>query len=185
MPIGSLSAHAIVINDLCPRNPKTILDLGIGTGFYGASIRQWLNYGNPESFKDTRLEGIEGFAKYRNPLWSFYDVVTVYDIRTINIQVHYDCILLCDVIEHMSIDDGLAVIEKYKKNLFENGVFYIITPGIFCEQGGVYGNEFEVHRSLWTDQIFIDAGFEIMQSGANVDSLGQIMIVAKYTNTPT
>ncbi|MGJ8488671.1 hypothetical protein ACSFB5_12350, partial [Glaesserella parasuis] len=85
---------------LATRRPGRVLYLGIGSGFHGAIVRQWVDLGvRPWS---TLLVGVEAWADYRNPLWDLYNLVFVETIQR-HLDLHpetFDCILLGDVIEH-------------------------------------------------------------------------------------
>jgi hypothetical protein len=78
MPTGCCSLVAIATQFVVFR-PGSVLDLGIGTGFYGAVVRQWLD-GGVRPWR-TRLVGVEGFATYRSPCWDLYDEVVVPSIE--------------------------------------------------------------------------------------------------------
>ena len=73
MPIGCTSLVPMIAHELMAHRPSSVLDLGIGMGFYGAVVRQWLDLGvRPWR---TRIVGVEGFEAYRNPCWDVYDTV--------------------------------------------------------------------------------------------------------------
>ncbi len=86
MPIGAMTAVPYVMYELSlvPPKPKYVLDLGIGFGFYGAAIRQWLDLGivfpNKNSEEATVLLGVEVHGNYRNPCWDLYDYVSFMNI---------------------------------------------------------------------------------------------------------
>ncbi len=199
MPIGCLSSVAHIVNRLIQRRPKTVLDLGIGMGFYGAAIRQWLDMGFAVNF-NVQLVGVEGFERYRNPCWDLYNEVYVQSIEdflqrmeTIRQQptkyaeavaCQFDAVLLTDVLEHFDKPVGASVITRVLNCLTQDGIFIISTPAIETEQGAVYGNEFERHKCAWSAaelKQFVEAkpGFsvEILQDG-NPDSFGNLMLTA-------
>lgn len=179
MPIGSFSTFRDVIRLVLMHNPKTVLDLGIGHGINGAGVRNWLDVGM--EYK-THLEGVEGF-NYRSPLWDCYNVVheTTIDKFFETDSRKWDCILMTDVIEHFTKDDGVFVITRCKERLSPGGLFVVVTPGVWIEQGAAYGNELETHRSLWGPLDFMAHGFHILKDG-HEDDMGYKMIVAEYQN---
>ncbi len=64
MPIGCCSLVPEIATRLARSRPRSALDLGIGMGFYGAVVRQWLDPGvRPWQ---TKLVRIEDFAGNRN-----------------------------------------------------------------------------------------------------------------------
>ena len=62
MPIGCCSLDPAIATQFVVFRPGSVLDLGIGMGFYGAVVRQWLD-GGVQPWR-TRLVGVEGFAAY-------------------------------------------------------------------------------------------------------------------------
>lgn len=181
MPIGSLSVFATMMDALNKSKPKSVLDLGMGMGIYAAGIRQWCDMGY--GFR-TYIEGVEIFEEYKNSSWLLYNDFTVCSIDEYlkNSTSKFDCILLMDVIEHFEKQKGFELIENIKQHLEKGGMFYIATPGIFCEQGSVHGNESEKHLSLWSSEDFKNVGFEIITAGKTPDKLGHQMVLVKYIN---
>lgn len=178
MPIGSYAVVPEVVYHLVTKQPKTHLDLGIGFGMYGAAIRQWLDLG-VMPYK-TILHGVEGFEFYENPVWQLYDKVFIEDIQDFEPAVKYDSITMCDVIEHFTKEDGIKVLDKLKSWLNPKGIILIATPGEFCPQDAVYGNEFERHRSLWTKMDFTGEGFKVLRDKRPC-KYTHSMLIAKYT----
>jgi len=179
MPIGSFSVLPDAVLELVNKHPKSVLDLGIGFGMYGAAVREWIDMG-VYPFR-TLLHGVEYFGNYRSSLWELYDRVHVKPIQEFIPEQTYDAITLMDVIEHFTLEDGIKQLNIIKTWLNPGGILLVGTPAIFCEQGAVYGNEKERHLSVWTNQQFIDLGFTPLRSG-QPDKYGHQMLLAKYTN---
>ena len=131
---------------------------------------------------NTQLEGVEGY-NYRSPLWDCYDKVHECTIQEFfeKDSRKWDCILLTDVIEHFTKQEGEFVITKCKERLRPKGLFVVVTPAVWIEQGAAYGNELEVHKSLWSSLDFQAHGFHIVKDG-KADDMGYMMIVAEYVN---
>ena len=114
MPIGSFTAVPHFAMELCSRRPARVLDLGIGSGFLGAVVRQWVDLGaRPWG---TFLVGVEAWADYRNPLWDLYNLVVVDTIERY-LDRHpetFGAVLLGDVLEHFGRDDGYELIGKLR-----------------------------------------------------------------------
>lgn len=181
MPIGCCSLVPTIATHLHLAHPRSVLDLGIGMGFYGAVVRQWLDLGvRPWR---TRLVGIECFAGYRNPCWDLYDQVIVSPIEAyLNQSTEmWDAILLLDVLEHFSHDTGSQLLAAARGRLSQGGQFFVGTPAVWMEQGAAYGNELERHRSLWTAEELREAGLELIDSGER-DRFGNRMLVATQSN---
>ena len=174
MPFGSHSSLADITQLVCLNNPNSFLDLGIGNGMNGAMIRNYCG-------RDRLLVGVEGFGEYNNPMWSLYSKIEIKPIQEFEPSQKFDCIICSDVIEHFDKLDGIDQINKWKCWLNDNGVLIISTPAIWIEQGDVNGNSFERHRSLWSEQDFINLGFTIYRNSEPC-KYGHIMIVAEYLN---
>lgn len=177
MPIGCFSLVPTIAARLMASKPASVLDLGIGMGFYGAVVRQWLDMG-VKPWK-TRLIGVEGFEGYRNPCWDLYDEVFERPIEGyLNARAEtFDAILLLDVLEHFERDAGSWILTAARHHLTPNGSLYVGTPAVWMDQGAAHGNEFERHRSLWTAEELQRLGFEILENG-EVDRWGNRMLLA-------
>ncbi len=119
-------------------NPRTILDVGVGTGYYGELIRTAL--------PKVKLHGIEIFEKYRNEKWKNYDSVKIKDIRDIPF-ISWSLTLMVDVLEHFTREDGLALLDRI------HGYVLVSTPRNY-DQGEVHGNIHQKHLSQWTEEDF-------------------------------
>lgn len=184
MPIGSYSSFRDIMRQVLMHSPKTILDLGIGHGINGAGIRNWLNVGVFDNYKDTFIMGVEGFSKYESPLWKCYDMVYLSTIQEFLAarEQGFDCVLMTDVLEHFDKDEGNAVISNIINYMLNpGGILLISTPAVWIEQGAAYGNQLETHRSLWHFTDFIGMpGVEIIKDGRE-DDMGYKMLVVKIT----
>jgi glycosyltransferase involved in cell wall biosynthesis len=124
-------------------NPQSILDMGVGSGFYGEIIKR--------AMPDTKIDGIEIFPKYKNRMWDNYDHITEADIRTAELG-EYDLYLMIDIIEHMTKEEGLELLRKIK------GPVIVSTP-IDYDQDEVDGNVYQKHLYKWKLEDFSE--FEI------------------------
>jgi 2-polyprenyl-3-methyl-5-hydroxy-6-metoxy-1,4-benzoquinol methylase len=88
---------------------KIILDLGCGRGSYGYLLKKI--YG--QSF---RIIGVDVYSDYfHSPSYvgKYYDQYFLKDIRNLNYtSILFDIALACDVIEHISQDDAIRLINK-------------------------------------------------------------------------
>jgi len=179
VPIGCCSLVPMIATEFGIRKPASVLDLGIGMGFYGAVVRQWCDMGvRPWR---TRLVGVEAWEGYCNPCWDLYDEVVIEPVLSFfewSSDVWHS-ILLLDVVEHFEKDEGFAVLAAARKRLAETGLLYVGTPAVWMDQGDAHGNEFERHRSLWTVADFTRLGFSILHDG-HLDPHGNQMILAGF-----
>ena len=156
MPVSFFDPVPVVFNIIDFYRPKSILDIGIGFGKYGVLCRELLDifHGrfNKEQW-DITIDGIEVFEKYRNRLWDVYNNIYIGD--AINIlnksNSKYDLIICSDVIEHFDKESGHKLINLCLK---KSDKIIINTPREFMEQGDVFGNIYETHRSLWKPRDF-------------------------------
>lgn len=182
MPIGCTSLIPYIAQDLYHRRPASVLDLGCGNGLYGALVRNYCGDLAPDVATPTYLVGVEGFARYRNPLWDVYDRVCVqpiHDFLSENRSL-WDVIVFCDVLEHFEPSQGWGILRTLKRRLNRGGVLWVGTPAIWMPQGAVYGNDFETHRGLWTVEEFERAGLTIVMDGSK-DVHGNQMLLGRFT----
>ena len=117
-------------------NPESILDIGVGTGYYGEMIRR--------DFPNILLDGVETFD-YSNYRWNCYNNIIRDDIRLINVK-EYELFLMIDVIEHMRVDEGLELLLRLK------GPVLVSTPWYFPQNADE--NPLQEHVSSWTLEDF-------------------------------
>jgi hypothetical protein len=134
-------------------NPMTLLDIGIGFGKYGVLAREYLELwdgrGEYDSWK-RGIDGIEVFKGYHNPIYSWaYNEVFFGDALEIlpELNRRYDLVLMVDVLEHFTRDDGAALLTECKR-VAKNVL--ISTPRVVSPQGEAFGNPKEAHVSGWT-----------------------------------
>ncbi len=150
MPTSHHEVISPVFNLVTRISPASVLDIGVGFGKNGMLCREYLDvwrgrYPETEEWK-TRIDGIEIFPKYRNPIWEFcYDNIIIGNIMDhLDILGDYNLVLLIDVIEHLSKDDGMKILETI------TGSYIVSTPrNLYRTEEGAFGNEHERHVSLW------------------------------------
>lgn len=141
--------------------PGSILDIGIGFGSMGVLFRQntdvRLSERNPESYHSwpTRIDGIEIYEWYRNPVWQVYSNVYIGGaLEVLDTLGKYDFVYCGDMIEHLSKEDGYKLIDKMLEH--SNGWVEIATPSPAPKQSPILGNDHEEHISEWTQKDFED-----------------------------
>ena len=133
--------------------PRSVLDVGAGYGKYGHLIREYCDKW-PWSMT---IDAVEPFPEYLKRIGcSAYDDVCEDDFLTARLLQKYDLVLMIDVLEHFTRDDGERALAKALE--FGHAVL-VSTPRAPAEQGAEYGNEYERHRSVWTDHDLAAAGF--------------------------
>jgi len=183
MPIGSFTVVPHVAKQLATQRPGRVLDLGIGSGFYGAVVRQWVDLGvRPWN---TFLLGVEAWADYRNALWDLYDVVVVDTIESYmaRFQERFDSVILGDVLEHFELPEGAALLRQAQARVAPGGTLIVATPAVFVEQSAVNGNNLERHRSCWTAAGLESLGFQTVLNGNEPQVAFTPTILAYWYNT--
>lgn len=118
--------------------PETVVDVGPGAGMYA-------NWFRP--MHHAHWTGIEVWGPYINKyrLHEKYDVVVNADVREIELP-EADLYIAGDVLEHMTKDEAVVLIERMKakcKHLF------VSVPIIEYHQGAIEGNPYEEHKHHW------------------------------------
>ena len=141
--------------------PRTILDVGIGYGSKGMLFREYTDVWNGKMFEHyTIIDGVEIFPEYITDLQrDIYDNIYIGDIMDlIDGMGFYELIYMGDVLEHFNKEEGKILLEKLKQRC---RYLIIVTPVQVSEQGVVYGNEHETHRSEWAPMDF--PNFDVLQ----------------------
>jgi 2-polyprenyl-3-methyl-5-hydroxy-6-metoxy-1,4-benzoquinol methylase len=142
-----------IIDLIINLNPNSILDIGAGFGKYGLLSREYLELWDGRQRYDEftrRIDAVEAFEEYITPVHRFvYNNVYVDDVFNIidNLELNYELVLLIDVLEHFDKEKGALLVRKI---LTRNGGIIISTPKKFINQIDTFGNEYEMHRSQWT-----------------------------------
>lgn len=146
MPSSLLVGIMPIMMAIMEMKPKSILDIGVGTGKWGLLCREYLDDIN---IPIKRLDGIEIFKPYINKtVNSIYDNVYNVDVREFNPPITYDLYLIIDVIEHMTKQQGHILLGKLGGNKI------VATPNGFVKQPAIGGNEHEKHICGWTLEDF-------------------------------
>jgi glycosyltransferase involved in cell wall biosynthesis len=172
MPASWYEAIPSIVSRVRRENPKTILDIGIGFGKYGMLLRESLDISLGRYERDSwavRIDGVEAFPEYRNPIHDYaYDNVYYGAVPgVLNGLPSYDVVLLVDVLEHFTKEEGLDVIRELKSH--SRKCLVISTPLHPSEQEAYLGNEYECHRSRWGPMDFAehDFSYQVLPLGDN------------------
>lgn len=153
MPISSWNAITPIMNEVYFLQPKTVCDLGIGYGKYGALLREVLDamHGRcrPDQW-EARIDGVEAWGLYKNPCWDAYSEIRIDDF-SIDGVAGYDLVLMIDSLEHLEPAEGREFLARLVAN---NKHVILSVPVQYMPQGAAYGNEFETHRTHHTGHEF-------------------------------
>lgn len=152
VPTSYHQAVSAIMDLVVAEAPSSLLDLGVGYGKYGVLCREVMDirfkrYHRPEW--EARIDGVEGFAFYRNPLHDYaYNQVYYARIEEVLERLPiYDVVLMVDVLEHFPRPQGEAMIEQALAHARK--ALIISTPVDPPPQADVYGNSLERHVSAW------------------------------------
>lgn len=140
-----------ILRAMSPK-PRTTLDIGVGLGKFGLLVREYVDVFGTEALGEhkTYLVGVEAFAPYVQP-WhrSIYDELHIGDIRDLRAAFgHFDLILAIDVVEHFGKDEAIDLLEWIASHSTEAIVAIPVVPS---PQGAAFGNEYERHRTAFTE----------------------------------
>lgn len=164
MPISDLHGLPAIADEIYRLHPKTVLDLGIGFGLYGAVCRQILDaqYGRCRTDQwEAKIYGVEAHSPYLNPMWSMYTQVEVADFTETD-RSGYDLVLMIDSLEHLDPEVGRAFLDRlvaHNKNVI------ISVPVEYCPQEATFGNEYETHRTHYQGNEFARHDASILHRG--------------------
>ena len=148
-------------------NPKAILDVGCGFGKFGVLCFERLNYWympdgktpvNDYKNRNVVIDAVEAFSEYITPVHEYvYNTIYINNINTIleDINKKYDLVLLIDVLEHFTREEGERVIKKFLQ-ISRNII--ISTPKNIGVQKDSFGNKFEEHKTQWCKEDFVKFG---------------------------
>ena len=167
MPSSSPHIIGKVLETLISLQPSSLLDVGAGFGKYGMLCREYLDYKSYPKFKK-RIDAIEGFKKYITPIHSFaYNKCFVGDARKIisRLSHPYDIVLLIDVLEDLTKEDGSALVKEILKR---NKSLLITIPKVCWNENAEFGNSYEIFRSDWSER--------------GIRSLGKGVLIPDYSH---
>ena len=134
-------------------DPSSILDVGAGFGRWGMLAREFCEIWRGRFFPEewiVKVDGVEAFEKnvleYHRHFYNEIFVADAAEFLTPE-RCKYDLIILGDVLEHLERPVAQQLLERCIA-----GARYVmlnIPLGTHYEQGEMYGNVYERHRSVW------------------------------------
>lgn len=172
MPFSQSSQISTIVQFLEQSAPASLLDVGVGMGQYGFLARTNLEHLNlfvvegergwqraREEWR-VRIDGIEACDIYLTPVHDYvYNTLHIGDAMEVlpTLQADdYELVMAIDILEHLDKPDGLRFLDQLKR--VSRGQVLVSTPKDFHEQE-VPANPYENHRSHWSEQELIEAGF--------------------------
>ncbi len=164
MPTSQYDQIGKILNAVIFLRPRKVLEIGPGFGKYGVLLREYLEYwgtGKKKTYSqwEVTLDAIEAFEEYLTPIHKFvYNTLYVGEAQRIipSLKETYDLVLLIDVLEHLSKEEGERLLrlltEKHKTIL-------VSVPRDIGDQKDSFGNPYETHRSSWRLSEFKHYGY--------------------------
>lgn len=146
-----------ILDLIIATNPKKMLDIGIGFGKYGFLSREYLELADGRDVYNDwtrQIDGIEAFGEYVGALQKqVYDNIYIGNVLELmdKIDTNYDLIILIDVLEHFTYEQGIVLLEKL---ISKTKHIIISTPIAVTEQGNAFNNVYETHRFEWKKKHF-------------------------------
>jgi len=172
MPSSSLPLLATTALVALEHRPARVLDVGPGNGKYGVILRE---YGHRHL---ELLDAVEAEPRYLESfpwLSALYDHVYTTDVVHLvdHSLARYDLVLMVDVLEHLTHDDGEELLRRIP------GRVVVSTPRDFFQNPEAdQGWPTERHRSVWTvDELAAVRDLEVVDVDA-FDKLGGIIVRA-------
>jgi len=138
------------------KDVKNILDIGVGSGFYGRTLRA--------IFPSAYIAGIEIWPKYIQDHLDYYNEILLGDALKLDLLKHYpnqDLIVAADVVEHFSKEDAIRIVRDIK---FITKHLIVTMPIIPYPQGSYNGNVYETHLHNWESiEATRELGLELVQ----------------------
>ncbi len=140
-------------------NPKSILDIGCGWGKYGFLSREYL-MGMYWDKNTVLIEAVEGYEKNINLMQrEIYNNIYICNALDFDkyLRKEYELILIIDVFEHFTKEDGVKIIEKLRektRNLLISIPRYVTVQKGYSDDT----SKFEEHRAFWTRKMFKELG---------------------------
>lgn len=148
--------------------PKSVLDIGVGFGKWGALAREYtdVNKGRCAAAQwQIQIDGIEIFPAYQSVLWAAYTKVHIGSALEVLPKLgNYDLIMAVEVLEHMPRADGQRLIELIKEKSKNFIVSYSNSVSV-----PVFGNKYEAHISKWAPPDF--AGCRLLCAAGKISEV--------------
>lgn len=180
MPTSFFGQISTIMYEIALLHPQSVLDIGVGFGKYGVLCRELLDVPYQRYHKETwkvRIDGIEGFEEYRNPLHGFvYDHMyySLIEDTFDRLEVVYDLGLMIDVLEHFEKETGAEIL---RKGLNRCKALLVSVPEA-PEPQSYLGNDLEQHRSVWTMYDFIGYKMQKIKTVPLGRGNGNIIVLA-------
>ena len=137
---GSAQENADYVIDLAKRhNWRTVLDVGAGAGYYGGLLRETSLHMVAIDVWQPAVDALRECPQYHQ---AFKQDALEWLVGCARRDIDYDVVILGDVLEHMELDEAVAVFELACKVSHHVLVSF---PRVPFPQDALYGNKHERH----------------------------------------
>ncbi len=156
-----------------------VLDIGPGHGTYSKLMRKRNQIWHCLEIHEPYVE--------RFRLRRFYDEIFIGDMLSFPIYQTYNVIILGDVLEHVTNDEGVKVL----KRLLKHTDLLVVSLPIDKETNAPLGdldrywnNPYELHKGLWTNKLFISTIISLNAEIIFIEKFREIAIyiIARHSN---
>lgn len=129
---------------------SSILDVGCGHGFYYKLLKEHFD----------KIDAVEIWQPYIEEfkLTEMYD--NVFNTNIIDFEFeYYDIIIMGDILEHLSREDAVTVLNRLKNKCKE---LLVIVP-YYLPQDEVFGNKYEIHLQPDLDDTIMSEYYPMLE----------------------
>lgn len=159
MPYSSNEGKAWMTKRLVALAPRTVLDIGAGSGTYAQIVRR--------HFPACYIVGVEVHEPYidRFHLRDLYNELIIGDVRDIELP-RVDVAILGDVLEHLPLPDAVTLWRRVRRSATTT---LASLPIVEYPQGPTEDNPHEAHLHTWDhDQMLALGGIVAHRAGHQI-----------------
>ena len=136
--------------------PKSLVDVGCGTGGFINSSRRWGNY---SKVRKAYKIGLDIYDPFLRDAKRIYDEVIKCDVKCIPLRnTIIDVVICSQVIEHLEKEGGLRLLNELER-ICCNEIMLTTHVGHYAKLCPEDDNPFQAHRSVWYPFEFIAKGY--------------------------
>ena len=144
----------------------SLLDLGCGSNSPVSFIKNLVPYRvGVDLFEPSVKKSIE------LGIHNEYKLVNILEIDKVFNQNSFDMVIASDVIEHLEKSEGYMLLDLMEKIAKKRVI--VLTPNGFLEQGVFDNNIYQIHKSGWEVEEFLERGYKVYGIMGNKNLRGE------------
>jgi hypothetical protein len=144
----------------------SLLDLGCGSNSPVSFIKNLVPYRvGVDLFEPSVIKSIE------LGIHNEYKLVNILEIDKVFNQNSFDMVIASDVIEHLEKSEGYKLLDLMEKIAKKRVI--VLTPNGFLEQGVFDNNIYQIHKSGWEVEEFLERGYNVYGIMGNKNLRGE------------